>query len=313
MSNAAAFAPTAREPGVWESFRFAPPGSEDRPQVLLELPHGATEQEHFESLRARLRGGLPADLEAFFWVNTDIGSPEVAARLAASLAQPRGGAPAFAVEVLRCLIPRTFVDTNRVLAAEVAGGMTSGLHSYVEDPADRRLLSELHGRYTARAEAAYQEVCGRGGLALTLHTYAPRSVEVSVDEDIVRALRAAYVPQVYRRWPRRPPVDLITRDATNRDLSPPGLAELVRTVYARRGITVESNHTYHLHPATQGFLHAERYPGRVLCLELNRGRLAAPFTPFLPSPISARKVSGMARPLAEALRQWLGRTSPTSG
>jgi hypothetical protein len=288
---------------AWSIERFAAPGADPQaPSLLIELPHGATEAEHFQALRQVLAGPLPDDLEAFYWVNTDIGSPEVARRLAQLLTARRGGP---AVTVLRCHIPRTFVDTNRLL--EEGPGkreMTAGIQDYVTNPADRALLGALHAGYAAAAEAAYAEVCGAGGLALTLHTFAPRSVSVDLGGDIVAGLRAAYRPGVYRRWPRRPDVEIISRLPSGEDLAPAGVPALLAARYEAAGIGVESNTTYHMHPATYGYRHVLRWPGQVLCLELNRGRLAAPFTPFLPSPIGPRKVARMARPLAETLLGW---------
>jgi hypothetical protein len=292
---------------AWSVERLAARGADLRaPSLLIELPHGATEAEHFHALHSTLAGPLPADLEAFYWVNTDIGSPEVAQRLAQVLTTRRRALPPLAVMILRCHIPRTFVDTNRLL--EEAPGqreMTAGIQDYVTNPRDRELLGTLHAGYAAAAEAAYAEVCGAGGVALTLHTFAPRSVSVDLGGDIVAGLRAAYRPGVYRRWPRRPDVEIISRLPSGEDLAPAGVPERLATHYGAIGIGVESNTTYPMHPATYGYRHVLRWPGQVLCLELNRGRLAAPFTPFLPSPISARKVTRMARPLAETLRGWL--------
>ena len=67
--------------------------------------------------------------------------------------------------------------------------------------ADQQLLLSLYQQYHAAVARLYRETCGGGGgLALALHSYAPRSVEVAVDADIVTALRAAYRPAVYGRW-----------------------------------------------------------------------------------------------------------------
>jgi hypothetical protein len=44
--------------------------------------------------------------------------------------------------------------------------------------------------------------------------------------------------------------------------------------------------------------YAQAFPLQVLCVELNRGLVAAPFTPFGESPISAQKVEQLVAPLA---------------
>ena len=82
------------------------------PDVVFEVPHGATRAHHFADLRAQLSGDYATDLEDFFFVNTDVGSPELAnetARLVVTR-QPRR-----TCAVVRCLLPRTFVDCNRTV------------------------------------------------------------------------------------------------------------------------------------------------------------------------------------------------------
>lgn len=266
--------------------------------LLIDLPHGATERAHYDTVRSRLVGPLPDELEAFFFVNTDVGVPEVAEELAQRLVVAR---PDRSVVVLRSFVPRTFVDCNRNLDGAQPAGMTSGLHEYIRHPADRKRLLALHRDYSVTAKRLHQEICGGGGLALALHSYAPRSIEVPIDDDIVSSLRRAYRPAVYRTWPERPEVDLITESPEGEDLSPQALAADLAARYARLGLSVGRNATYRLHPATMGHRHALRYPGRVLCLELRRDRIASPFRPFAPSPIGPRKVARMAKPLVDAL------------
>lgn len=290
-------------PHVCEVETVAAPGADPAapPDLLLEVPHGATRERHYDEIRQRLVGDLPEDLRDFFFVNTDVGAPECAerlARLVATRGDPRK------VLVVRSLVPRTFIDCNRRLDAEPADygktGITAAVPSYVTDPADRATLRELHGAYVAVAERAYALVCGAGGLALTLHTYAPRSVHVDVDRDIGAALRRAYEPGVYESWEPRPDVDLITETDDGARLAPPGLVAAVREQYARCGIAVTENVSYRLHPATLGHLFSTRYPGRVLCLEINRALLADPFTPFAEMRIGEEMVERMAAPLAAA-------------
>ncbi len=266
--------------------------------LLIDLPHGATERAHYDAVRARLAGPLPEGLEAFFFVNTDIGVTEVAEDLARRLVAAR---PELSVVILRSLVPRTFVDCNRNLDGAQPDGMTSGLHEYIRHPADRERLLGLHRDYRAASERLHEEACAGGGIALALHSYAPRSIDVPIDDDIVTSLRRAYRPAVYRTWPERPDVDLITETPEGEDLSPRALAADLARRYAELGFGVGRNATYRLHPATMGYRHALRYPNRVLCLELRRDRIAAPFRPFAPSPIGPRKVARLAGPLVEAL------------
>src|SRR6202011_3940485 len=81
------------------------------PALLVEVPHGADRRAHYEALRRRLVGDLPADLHIFFHVNTDIGAYDYGRRVAEQVvaALPRRSAL-----VIRCLVPRTFIDTNRL-------------------------------------------------------------------------------------------------------------------------------------------------------------------------------------------------------
>lgn len=274
---------------------------EGAPDLLIEVPHGATERRHFDAVAERLAGPLPAGLEAFFHVNTDEGAPELALALARRLAAD------WRVRVVRALIPRTLIDVNRVVEGEVAAGMTAGLPPYLRGDADREVLFDLHARYTALAETAYREICGDGGLALALHTYAPRSVEVEVDDDIVAALAEAYRPEVYGRWRERPEVDLITRTPAGEDLAPRPLADDLRAALGAAGVAAVENATYTLHPASTGHRHATRWPGKVLCVEVRRDLLGDPWIPFEESPIGAEAAERLARPIAEAIDRALRR------
>jgi N-formylglutamate amidohydrolase len=214
------------------------------------------------------------------------------------------------VRVLRCLIPRTFVDVNRILDAPRADyaktGITAAIPDYVRDPEDVATLRSLHATYQEVAERAYDEVCGRGGLALMLHSYAPRSVDVgAVDERIVPALRAAYEPGTYERWPERPEVEIIDRAPDGTCLSDAALVTAVEAAYAALGIVVARNQTYRLDPSTTGHRHAVRHKRRVLCVELNRARLADPFDPFVEMRVPAARAEALVAPLAHALARCL--------
>lgn len=292
-------------PGVCEVTFTAPrPGA---PTLLIELPHGATRTADYEALRSRLAGSLPDNLEAFFYVNTDIGTPESAAWLVEALAGEGYGAL-----VLRCLVPRTFIDCNRVVAGSVQGavidGLTPAVAAYIEVAEDRALLEGLHREYHALVERAYVAICGAGGLALQLHSYAPRSVGIDrIDGEIVAALRRAYEPAVYATWPERPAVDIICAGTDGTMWAAPELVAAVRAAFAAIDVAAEENATYRLHPATMGYQYARAYPGQVLCVELNRGLVADPFVPFGESPIGPAKVERMSRPLASALSGALAR------
>lgn len=280
---------------VLTTARFGP-ATGAPPDLLIEIPHGATERAHYDAVRSQLRGPLPADLEAFFHVNTDVGAPELGAAIGRELA-----AAGRSTLLVRCLVPRTFVDTNRSLDADAPSGMSAGLPAYVTDPADRALLGELHAAYVAAVTPAYDSVCGAGGLALALHTYSPRSVEATIDADVAANLRRAYEPAVYRTWPLRPEVDLITATPEGEELAPAGLPEAVAAALEEVWIETGRNASYTLHPATQGLLFARRHPGRVLCLEARRDLLGTPWRPFAPTRVGPRKVLRLARPIAHAL------------
>lgn len=279
---------------------FGPRGA--APRVLLEVPHGATRGEELEALRALLEGPLPNGLETFFHVNTDEGAPELALAVARRLA-----GEGVAACVLRSRIPRTLVDVNRILDGDVAEGMTAGLPPYVTGERDRALLLALHRRYAEAAEAAYRSLLDEPGtLALMVHSYAPRSVDVEVDGDVVRALRRAYHPERYRSWPERPEIDLITEDPEGRRLSSEPLTSLLRRSLEGTGFAVAENASYRLHPATAGHRLSARWPGRILCFEVRRDLLGAPWRPFVESRIGPRKVARLARPIAAAIQRALG-------
>jgi len=288
--------------GVCEIHRFAVTAG--APGLLIELPHGATQRAHYDAVAAQLASPLPARLEQFFHVNTDFGAPELAFEVAARIAGAKRKARTRGVVVVRALVPRTFIDLNREIAASAASGMTPGLPPYITATHDQELLISLYQQYHAAVAKLYQETCsaaGGGGLAVALHSYAPRSVEVAVDADIVTALRSAYRPAAYGAWTLRPGVDFITRDDAGRDLAPAGLVSVLRADYARLGLETGENATYHLHPATMGYRYALAHPGHVLCIEFRRDLLGAPWRPFTPSPVGPRKVARLARPLADAI------------
>jgi len=278
---------------------------ETAPDLLIELPHGATRTTDFERLRRRLVSELPDQLDAFFYVNTDVGSYECASEVARRLVDPVQGRRTFhKVLILRSLIPRTFVDCNRVVAPDTAGRgkMTPALPEYITASEDRDLLESLHAAYQAVARGAYDRTCGTGGMGLQIHTYAPRSVGIDrIDANIVEALRQAYEPAIYETWERRPDVDIISEANDGTPLAPPALVAAVTQEFAGIGIEVRENATYRLHPETMGYHFSAGFTGRVMCIEISRSMLADPFSPFDEMRIGPRKVERMAGPIVQAL------------
>jgi len=280
-------------------------GMSGRPaDLLIELQHGATRRTHYDAVRQRLASELPEGLEQFFFVNTDVGTPELAGATARRLTDGTDGG--LAILIVRSLIPRTFIDCNRFTepgpAGQVAGGMTPGVPPYVRAAQDRALLEGWYDRYQAVVDEAFRQICGAGGLAITLHSYAPRSVGIDqVDDRIVSQLRWAYDPARYETWPLRPEVDLIVDTVEGERPAPADLVRLLKERYAAAGVEVAENATYRLHPATTAHVHSLRYPGHVLCLEVRRDLLADPFTPFEEMRIGVAQVERMAEPIAAAI------------
>ena len=290
--------------------------SETPPALLIEVPHGATGARHFEATRQRLVSRLPEDLREFFFVNTDVGAFECAERVARMIVEPKaelrlaallGDAasrvaelPARSVLIVRSLLPRTFVDCNRILVPDgESSEMTAGVPGYIRNRKDVATRQALHEVYQQVAAKSYRRVCGAGGPAIQLHSYAPRDIQVDeIDENIVAVLRRAYEPDNYERWSKRPDVDIISRDCDGRLLAPEGLTAAIRDCFARAGVETAENATYRLHPSTTGYLHSATYPGRVLCVEINRERLADPFAPFEEMTIGEGKLMAMSAPLA---------------
>jgi hypothetical protein len=272
--------------------------------LLLEVAHGATRAADFDALAAELRGPFPPDLRAFFFVNTDVGAPETALRTAERWV---ASAPAKTALVVRCRLPRTFVDCNRVIEpdtapqASAAGAMTPGLPPWVRDAADLALLRARYAAYRGLATAAVEDVCGRGGTALFVHSYAPRSVDVPVDERVVERLREAYRPENLARWPLRAEVDLIADDPDGRPLAAEALVARVRSALVRVGLGVARSQAYTLHPSTLAHRFASRFPERTLCLEVRRDLLVPVFAGFSEMTVDAAKVERVAGALAEAL------------
>jgi hypothetical protein len=272
-----------------------------RPDLLIEIPHGATRTADFDAMRRQLRGPFPADLVDFFHANTDAGAPELGLRLAAlwTTARPRD-----AVALVLARIPRTFVDMNRVLDASPAalaeGKVTPGLPPYVEDAGDRALLTALHARYADAARAAFDHTLPTGKVLL-LHTYAPRSVDVQVDAGIGAALRAAWSAEHRERWPLRPPIDLIGRDKDGARITDAAVLDALRTAFAALAFEVGDSATYPLHPSTAAWTIATAQPARVACVEVRRDLLTAEWLPFAEMRVDRARVDRIASALLIAL------------
>ncbi|MCC6621793.1 MAG: hypothetical protein IT385_11095 [Deltaproteobacteria bacterium] len=277
------------------------------PELLVEVPHGATATADYDAVARLLASPLPDGLVDFFHVNTDTGAPELALALAERFV---ARFPTRAVTVLRCRIPRTFIDCNRVLdltAADYkAGGVAPGLMPWIEDARDRALLVGAYAEYVAAVRAA-RDALPRDGAMLLLHTYAPRTVGVEVDRDIVKSLHHAYAPGVVETWPLRPELDVIARAGAGADAvshAPPVLLSALRLAYGRIGMQVGESATYGLHPSTLGWEHVLALPGRAVCIELRRDLFVERFEPFVEAAIDPARVDALAEPLVAALASW---------
>jgi predicted N-formylglutamate amidohydrolase len=272
------------------------------PDLVVEIPHGATRTADFTALAAELESPLPPDLVDFFHVNTDAGAPELGAATARAFVAAE---PTRSVAILRCRIPRTFIDCNRQIDAAPedfkAGKVTPGLMPWITAAADRALLRARYDAYVAAVRAAAAALRPDGALLL-LHSYAPRTVDVEVDMDIVASLHRAYQPEVEPTWPLRPELDVIARTPDGESRAPAAVVDALRAGVAP--IPVADSATYPLHPSTMAWEHVTARPGRALCLEVRRDLLADPFEPFREMRIGGEKVARLAAPLAAALRHW---------
>jgi hypothetical protein len=271
--------------------------------LLIEVPHGADREAHYLRWKEQLRGALPADLEEFFFINTDVGAWDLGVAVAEQLVARD---PARSVLLIRCLIPRTLIDTNRVPAQPAgelaAGGMTPGLPPYVRDAADHDLLRAAHAAYTAVVEQAMTEVCGAGGLAFVPHTYGPVTMGIErVDDDIVRQIRWACSPEQVGRWPVRAEVDVIHRTGAGDSLAPSLAVEGVVKGYKALGIQVVEGESYYLHESTMGYVWSSRHPGRVLSLEVRRDLLVDAWMPFAEMTVRSEAAARFAGPIVDGL------------
>lgn len=272
--------------------------------LLIEIPHGATETRDYTALAAQLASPLPDGLVDFFHVNTDAGAPELGHAIAERFV---ANAPERVAVVLRCRIPRTFIDCNRRLDATPedfkAGKVTPGLMPWITTEDDRQLLRALHERYVDVVRAA-RDALPANGVMLILHTYAPRTVDVEVDDQIGPNLRRAYAPDKEPTWPLRPELDVISRALDGTDHAPGAVVDVLRAEAGALGLTVGASATYPMHPSTIAYEHVLARPGRALCVEVRRDLLADPFSPFEEMRIGPSKVTRLVGPFASALRRW---------
>ncbi len=272
--------------------------------LLIEVPHGATETADYADFAVEVRSPLPESLIDFFYVNTDVGAFETACAVA-ELLMARG--LPWRIVVVRSRIPRTFVDCNRRMDARpedfVAGGVTPGMPPWITDADDQRRLLARHAAYVSVVDEQVHRL-NPAGRTLLLHTYAPRTVDVQVDHDVVTNLHRAWADDKVESWPLRPPFDVIARDTAGVSHAPTAVVEALTAGYGALGWEVADSACYPLHPSTLAWDHVMARPGRALCLEVRRDLLAEPFDPFVQMNISPQRVERVAGPLAEAIAHW---------
>lgn len=277
---------------------------ETRPRLLIDIPHGATKTADFEALAALMTSPLPRDLVDFFHVNTDTGAPELAFAIAEALV---AAAPDTSVCITRCRIPRTFIDCNRLIDAPPEqfkeGGVAPGLMPWVSTPEDRATLRERYDAYIATVRSAMSALAPDGAMLL-MHTYAPRTVGVEVDLDIVESLHRAYAPEVEPTWPMRPELDVIGRAIDGTLMAPAEVVAALARELASLGYALGDSSTYPLHPSTMGWHFAVALPGRCICLEARRDLFVERFIPFSEAAIDPARTTRLAAPIARALATW---------
>lgn len=291
------------------------------PRLLIEVPHGADRRAHYDAWRSKLVGTLPPDLHEFFHVNTDVGAWQYGRRVAERVIEAR---PELSALLVRCLVPRTFIDTNRLPDAPDAlasakigsaspstpaatGGMTPAMAPYIASDGDRAALMAAHRTYVDLVSRAYESVCGAGGFALSPHTYGPRTLAISkIDHDIVEQLRRAHEPAAIEAAPLRSELDFITRKPDGARVAPAGIVDELIAAYATIGITATESATYKMSEATQSWRWAMTYPEQVLCLEVRRDLLVEAWTPFAEQTVRDDAADRFAEPLARAILARLG-------
>ena len=275
------------------------------PNLLIEIPHGATLKRHFEEIQTHLSSTLPSNLIDFFFVNTDVGTPELAKFTAEILSRLEHS---YKILIVRSLIPRTFVDCNRILDLSeqeaLAAGITVGLPVYVKEEKDKDFLLERYGCYQKEVEKAYDCVCGSGGLALMLHSYAPKKVGISaVKDDIVERLHEVYAPGKYEQWPIRPQVDFIHQTPSGEALEHAILRHNMTSHLEAAGLCVAQGDSYQLHPATTAYSWSKKYKSQTVCVEIRRDLLMEQFEPFAEMSVDVEQLGCIATAMAYGIME----------
>ena len=285
-------------PGIADLVRFG-----DGPaRLVIEVPHGADRRSDYDAVRVRLAGEMPADLHTFFHINTDVGAWQLGEAVARAVAL-RG----HSVIAIRSLLPRTFIDCNRLEDATAAAGLTAGLAPWIRHPADRDLLLEAHRQYVGLVSAAIAEVTSNNGYIFLPHTYGPRTMDIpSVGDDIVERLREQVEPKKWASLPLRPEIDLISRTPEGDVAAPEDSENTLVSAYAALGISVAVAQTYTLHPVTLGARWAIQHPGRALCLEVRRDLLVDEWLPFDEMHANPVAVARISAPLTDLFAALLG-------
>lgn len=274
--------------------------------LAVEVPHGADQQRHFEELADKLKSDLPNELVRFFFANTDVGAFDYGLQVAERVV---AAGPGRRVVVIRCLIPRTLIDTNRRIDAAdtlATGGMTPGMAPYINHPDDQQLLSTLHRRYLEVGASHLRPTAEAGGFLLLPHSYGPRTMGIAkVDAQIVDNLRAASQPGVWESWPLRPEVDLLVHDGDGKTHAPMQLVERLVRDFAAVELTAELSSTYTLNSAAQAWQWAAEFADQTLCIEVRRDLLVRRFSLLEPMFADPAKVERVVGPLTVAIDRFL--------
>ena len=273
--------------------------------LLIEVPHGANTEQHYRAVESHLKSPLPPDLIAFYYVNTDVGAWSLANSIAHAVVRADHRRT---VMTMRCVVPRTFIDANRVLDGRPedykAGKVTAAIPPWITHPDDHAILVEAHAAYTAAVDKAVGQLVDNGGQALFLHSYAPRTVDVQVTESIVADMRAAY--KTPDRWPLRPEVDLIHRDPSGQRHVEEAVEEALCAELVAEGLSLASGETYPFHPVTQAWRHAQRLPGRSLCAEVRRDLVTWWLDPFRQVDVNYQRMERLSEAFGRFFHAWRG-------
>jgi hypothetical protein len=213
------------------------------PDLVLEVPHGATRSAHFTALRARLRGTYAADLHDFFCVNTDVGAPELANAIAkrvhggAAATDRRRGAMPAAAHVRRLQPPhrsRRRSPARRSAGETDAGPAAVGRGSRRPRTAARGLL-RLPRRRDRRVRRRMRQ---RRFRDVRAHLRAAQRRRRRSTRTSSRVFAPPTLAERIGTWQLRPSVDLITHDPEGRELASPELASRSAEAFAAAGFDV---------------------------------------------------------------------------